>query len=79
MFHCKQIMYVQNGERRHWKLGKGPCGKRVTALYAEISKRTGDYLVIRQHCKGQRAPDLFHIPLREITGGIRFLNHDAKE
>lgn len=79
MFSCKQIIYHQGGKQRHWRLGKGPCGKVVTALYAEISKHTGNYLVVRQHCKKQRKPDLFFIPLNEIIGGIQFLNHDAKD
>lgn len=74
MFRCKTIKYTDAGGVREWGLGRGPCGKVVTALYAEISKNTAGFLCIRQHCKKQRKPDVFYIPLASIVGPIQFKN-----
>lgn len=59
---------------RDWVLGLGPCGKIVTSLVVDIGKHTAGYMQITQHCKKQRKPDRFMIPLSSIVGGIQFLN-----
>lgn len=74
MFKCKTIKYYIQEGAVQWGLGVGPCGKRVRALYAEISRDTQGFLKIRQHCKGQRKPDVFMIPLGSISGPISFKN-----
>lgn len=74
---CSEIKYTQRfgythgTNKRHWKLGVGPCGKTVKRLEVQLpSKLNPGFMLIKQYCKGQKEPDIFWVPSGSIEGTI---------
>lgn len=65
-----RMVWTTNYVQREWVLGRGPCGRYVTALEATVD---ADFLEIRQTCRdhGEGQYDTFLIKLSEVVGAIQ--------
>ena len=65
-----RMCWTTNYVEREWTLGRGPCGRYVTALSAEVDQ---DFLEIRQTCRDHREGqyDTFLIKMSDIYGSIQ--------
>lgn len=65
--------WVSDYVKREWRLGRGPCGRNVVSLHAEVDAR---YLEIRQACKdhAEGQYDVFLIPVSDIEGAIQMFS-----